>query len=188
VAGCTADQIEAGAGSEQCDEACCSASNGACSADGICRCDADHHGVQCELDGSGPGDPDDCPGLDLARATSPYEGSTASASNAFSTCWYGWYGGRDQVFFIDLLPGQTLDIGQTRNGFKSVHSTRWGGSCPGDHVNVAQCTDDSNLLRHQWTNDQGRTERAYFVIDGYRSGSSDYYFSGSFTLTWTVTE
>ena len=91
------------------------------------------------------------------------------------------------MFFIDLLPGQTLDIGigQTSNGFDSVHSTRWGGSCPGDQV--VQCTlsklDDMSSAQHQWTNDQGRTERAYFVIDGY---SRRHY--GSFTLTWTVTE
>ena len=56
---------------------------------------------------------DDCPGLDLAKVRSPYAGSTSGASDDLSSCAEG----SDRVFFIDLDPGQTLDIGQTTNNY-----------------------------------------------------------------------
>jgi hypothetical protein len=173
---CTSRQIVSGSSTDECSAACCSGF-GACGEDGICQCDSDHHGEECEFDGTSPGDPDQCPGLNLALTTSPYAGSTSSASDSFSiSCGRG----RDQVFFIDLPHGQRLEIGQTTNSYDSTHTTRWGGACPGDHQ--ISCTDDPDTRRHSWTNQNGQTERVYFIVDAFGSGS------GSFTLTWSVSD
>ena len=172
---CTSRQIISGSSTDECSAACCSGF-GACRDDGVCQCDSDHHGEECEFDGTSPGDPDQCPGLNLALTTSPYAGSTSSASDSFSLCGRG----RDQVFFIDLPHGQRLEIGQTTNSYDSRHTTRWGGACPGDHS--ISCTDDPDTRRHSWTNHNAQTERVYFIVDAYGSGS------GSFTLTWSVSD
>lgn len=54
------------------------------------------------------------------------------------------------------------------------------GTTPGN--NSVSCTDDPDTLRHSWTNDQGQTERVYFIVDSYSS-----YGSGDFELSWYVT-
>lgn len=111
----------------------------------------------------------------LAALTSPYTGSISGSTDDVSTCGRGG----DEVFFIDLLPDMRIDIGQDSNTFDSKHSTRWGGACPGD--NSVRCTDDPDTTRHHWTNNQGQTERVYFILDSYSSSAH-----GDFVLSWTV--
>ena len=75
--------------------------------------------------------------------------SRSCSCSCCSSIWRGSYGGRDQVFFIDLLPGQTLDIGQTRNGFLI--------SCtPRDGAGAAPATKSSSA----------RMTQTYFAING----------------------
>ena len=68
---------------------------------------------------------------------------------------------------MDVPAGYIFTARQTVNDYDSMHETRWGGDCPG--ANVVTCTDDSDDLAHTWTNDQGSTERVYFIVDGYSS-------------------
>ena len=68
---------------------------------------------------------------------------------------------------MDVPAGAIFTARQTVNDYDSMHETRWGGDCPG--ANVVSCTDDSDTDEHSWTNDQGSTERVYFIVDGYSS-------------------
>ena len=114
---------------------------------------------------------------DLRSLTSPHLTTTAGGTNDHATSCGG--NGNEAVFSIVLLPGGTIDIGQSTNSYDSRHETRWGGSCPG--ANVVTCTDDPDTVRHSWTNDQGVAQSVFFVVDAYSTGS------GAFTLTWTAT-
>ena len=86
--------------------------------------------------------------------------------------------GNEKIFYVEVLPGGELTIGMTSNTYDSRHETRWGGSCPGD--NPIACTDDPDTLQHSWTNTQGSTQTAFFIVDAYSSGSGD------FVLAWNV--
>ena len=86
--------------------------------------------------------------------------------------------GKEKVFYADVPAGNTITIQRTTTSFDSRHETRWGGgSCPGD--TRVDCTNDPDTEQHTWTNDQGSTQRVYFIVKGYDSSRS-----GTFTLAW----
>ena len=115
--------------------------------------------------------------VDLQSISSPFSGSTTSATNDYSTLCGG--SGRESIFYLDMQPGETLTIGQTSNTFDSFHHLAYGGSCPGN-TNIG-CMDDSDTESVSWTNEFQTVERVYFMIDAYGSGS------GSFTVEWAIT-
>ncbi|HNQ22677.1 MAG TPA: IPT/TIG domain-containing protein [Phycisphaerae bacterium] len=115
----------------------------------------------------------------LAGLTSPYSGTTAGYADDRVSCWNGASGGPDRFFYYDVPNYYTIDIWQSYNNFDSVHETRRGATCPGD-TQIA-CTDDDDYTHHTWTNTTGSTQRVWFILDAYGSGS------GAFTLNWTVT-
>ena len=115
--------------------------------------------------------------LNLAALTSPYTGTTVDGRNTLRTSCGGR--GNEKVFYIDVMQGGRLTIGQTSNNYDSRHETRWGGACPG--ANRVRCTDDPDTRQHSWTNTGYSTQRVFFTIDAYSTGS------GSFTLAWTCT-
>jgi len=102
--------------------------------------------------------------------------STVTGLNTHGTSCGGR--GNEKIFFIDLPAGHQLTIGMSTNNYDSRHETRWGGSCPGQ--NAVRCTDDPDSLVHTWSNNQGSTQRTYFVVDAYSTGR------GTFTLTWST--
>ena len=114
---------------------------------------------------------------DLARLRSPLSGDTSGSGDNYEMSCGG--AGNETIFSIELQPGQSIDIGMDSNTYDSRHETSWGGDCPGQ--TVVACTDDPDTVRHQWTNDQGRAQNVFFVIDAYSSGS------GTFALSWTLT-
>ena len=59
------------------------------------------------------------------------------------------------------------------------HGVSTKGNCPGEHS--VTCIDDPDDKRHSWTNDQGRTERVFFIIDAYDSSGH-----GDFVLSWSI--
>jgi hypothetical protein len=115
----------------------------------------------------------------LASLTSPYSDTTAGYADDRGNCWNGNSGGPDRFFYYDLPNYYTIDIWQSYNNFDSVHETRRGATCPGD-IQIA-CTDDDDYTHHIWTNTTGATQRVWFILDAYSTGS------GAFTLNWTVT-
>merc|ERR1712118_169376 len=68
----------------------------------------------------------------------------------------------------------------THNDYDSRHDTRWGGACPG--TNIVQCTDAPDTAFHTWRNDQGTTQRVYFIVDAFGDDA------GMFTIYWTPTD
>ena len=113
----------------------------------------------------------------LSGVTSPYSGATSAGPNTHSLSCGG--NGQEALFVVVIAPGASLDIGQASNTYDSRHETRWGGDCPG--INSISCTDDPDISRHTWTNDQSQPQSVYFAIDAYSSGSGD------FVLDWTAT-
>eukprot|EP01052_Picozoa_sp_SAG31_P005632 SAG31_NODE_250_length_19098_cov_4.337123_2_plen_1162_part_00 len=116
--------------------------------------------------------------IDLSSESSPLASTTVDATNGYTpSCHFGF--ANEMIFGIVLMPGSSIEIGQDSNNFDSVHELRWGGPCPGE--NVVQCTDDPDMTRHSWTNDQEVPQAVYFVVDAYFSTEV-----GSFTLSWIV--
>ena len=119
----------------------------------------------------------DCPGLNLRSIKSPFRSTTTLPGNNNTVPECGK--AHDQLFYVDIAPGGSVDIGQLSNDYDSTHSLRWGGACPGK--TLVQCADDPDTLRLKWTNDRGVTHRVYYVQSGFGAKA------GSFTLSWTVT-
>ena len=87
--------------------------------------------------------------------------------------------GNEQGFFVVLQPGETIEIGQTTNGFDSRHELSYGGDYPGDTSVI--CRDDPDTNTESYTNDGLEPVNVYYTVDAYSDGSGD------FTLAWTIT-
>jgi hypothetical protein len=101
----------------------------------------------------------------------------------------------EQVFYVEVPSLATLNIGQSYNNYDSVHELRWGGPCPG--ATSLGCIDDNfgatthgiavadenngEYTRMNWTNTEGSSQKAYFIVDGY------YQSEGTFTIDWNLT-
>jgi len=107
-------------------------------------------------------------GVDLATVTSPWSSSLKHHPGGVNMC--GHSQGGENVFFIDLMSGQTLEIKTIQSSFDTVHSLRWGGGCPGHSLadESQVCADDSDGHSAKWTNTHEFTERVYYVVDAYR--------------------
>lgn len=123
----------------------------------------------------GTGGNDCSDAIDLKTLTSPYNGSTSTATNNFSFCSMG--SSRDRIFYYDVEPDYTFKIWQSWNDYDSRHTLRWGGACPG--TTQIDCIDDPDYTPISWTNNTGSTQRVWFIIAGYASSQ------GNFTLNWT---
>ncbi|WP_245935045.1 T9SS-dependent choice-of-anchor J family protein [Breznakibacter xylanolyticus] len=122
---------------------------------------------------------DDCSNaFDLKQLTSPYMGTTSTASNDFSLCNMG--SSNDLIFYRDVEHGASIRVWQSFNDFDSRHSMRWGGACPG--INEIACVDDDDYEPILWENTTGQTQRVWFVLGGYS------FNSGNFTIEWTYVE
>ena len=113
---------------------------------------------------------------DLAVLPSPRSGDTSSRDDAYKLSCGG--NGKEAIFYLQLQPWETLDIGMTENDYDSRHETSWGGTCPGQHI--VACTDNPDTGRHQWTNQQGAPQNVFFVVDAFSTGS------GTFELSWSI--
>ena len=122
-------------------------------------------------------------GNNLASMSSPFTGTTAGRSSAFSGC--GSSSGHTYKFFVVLQPGSSISIGQTSNHFDSRHSAFWSESSdPSSYPSGSSgssCTDDPDTQTVHMTNTNAAARRAWFVMNGY--DSSEY---GGFTLAWTI--
>ncbi len=112
---------------------------------------------------------------DLSTLTSPFNGTTTDYINNFDICSMG--SSPDRVFYVDVPSGTKINIWQSWNNFDSRHTMRYGGNCPGD-IEIG-CIDDNDLTPISWSNNTGSTERVWFIIAGFGSGSGD------FTLEWS---
>jgi hypothetical protein len=110
----------------------------------------------------------------LATLSSPHTDSTSSGLNTHATTCGG--SGNEKIFYMDVPAGHEFTIAQHTNSYDSRHETKWGGACPG--TTSVQCTDDPDTLEHSWINTVGSTQRVYFIVDAFSSGS------GTFTITW----
>jgi Zinc metalloprotease (elastase) len=122
---------------------------------------------------------DDCSSAqDLSLLSSPYSGTTEGYKSDVIFCNSST--SSDRIFFIDVPSGQTLYIGQTYNNFDSRHMIRIGGSCPG--ITELTCVDDPDYQTYVYNNNTGASQRIYYILGGYSSGSY-----GKFTLAWKLT-
>lgn len=142
-------------------------------------CDGATRGNRCSWKEASGADCDvsEACGLDLATLTSPYSDRTTGGSHLHTLSCGSGKANNEVVFMMDVPTNGIFAIRQTTNDYDSMHETRWGGDCPGD--NVVACTDDADETQHTLTNDQGRTERVYFIVDAY-SGA------GEFTIEWSL--
>src|SRR5690554_1835111 len=114
--------------------------------------------------------------FNLADLTAPYSGSTASATNDFDLCFME--SSKELIFYYDLEAGESLAVWQISNNYNSRHTLRWGGTCPGE-TEIA-CINDPDTQPVGWTNTTEDTQKVWFVLGGYLSGSGD------FVLDWQV--
>src|SRR5690554_1334483 len=114
--------------------------------------------------------------FNLADLTAPYSGSTASATNDFDLCFME--SSKELIFYYDLEAGESLAVWQISNNYNSRHTLRWGGTCPGE-TEIA-CINDPDTQPVGWTNTTEDTQRVWFILGGYLSGSGD------FVLDWQV--
>ena len=119
---------------------------------------------------------------------SPFTSTTVGRSDAFLGC--GSPTGNTYKFFVVLLPGSSISIGQTSNQFDSTHSVFWStstdpssySSAPhGDQTRGTVCTDDPDTQTVTRTNSQSAPRKLWFVVNGYNSSEV-----GAFTLAWTI--
>ena len=115
--------------------------------------------------------------IDLSTVSSPHSGSTTGNSNDITVCG----GSSDQGFSGVLKPGERITIGQTSNTFDSMHTLRYGGEYPGDHV--VACEDDPDDKVLSYTNAGELDVPVYFTVDGH--GSSE---AGDFSLAWAISD
>jgi hypothetical protein len=114
--------------------------------------------------------------IDLSTLSSPYNGSTVGYTDDISTCRTG---SPDQIFYINVPNGATLDIWESANAYDEWEYVGYGASCPG--VNTINCWDNDALAHTVWTNSTGSAQTVWYIQDGYSSTP------GTFTLNWSVT-
>ena len=112
--------------------------------------------------------------INLKTLTSPYSGTTTTATNNFSLC--GMDNSKDLVFYYDVADGELITIWQSWNSYDSRHTLRWGGDCPGI-IEIA-CIDDPDTDPVSWYNNTGATQRVWFILAGFSDSHGD------FTLSW----
>ena len=115
---------------------------------------------------------------DLNDLISPHQSTTIGGAATYNPSCGG--GSGEKIFFIDLLPGESLNIRQVNN-FDSVRELRHGGSCPG--ANLVSCRDDPNTAPEAFTNEASTTERVFFIVDSAARGQP-----GAFEIEWSVTQ
>ncbi len=115
----------------------------------------------------------------LDALTSPITGSTTGLTNDFlPSCGSTFTTTAPDAFYSITVPnGYTLSIGNTSSAFDNANSLFYG-SC--GTQNFVSCLD-ADTTAQTWTNTTGITQTAYWVQDGWSSGS------GLFTLAWTLT-
>lgn len=121
--------------------------------------------------------------VDLSAASSPIVGVTKKLPMGTNMC--GHYNGAEDIYFIDLAPGETLEIAQVANDYDSMHSLRFGGDCPGEHKagELSWCVDDPDTDGLSWTNDQLETTRAYFSINSYKELEGTHHHMVEYSVT-----
>merc|ERR1740130_272366 len=81
--------------------------------------------------------------IDLAQQKSPLSHSLIASHNVggrtSSSC--GGSEAGQNIYFVDLAPGASVEIWMTWNNYESVHGLRWGGECPGSFSSTVN--DDS---------------------------------------------
>ncbi len=113
----------------------------------------------------------------LDTLTSPITASTNSYANNFTpSCGSSTHSAPDRFYSITVPPGYTLNIRNTVSSFDNAN-TLFYGSCAAPIA--ISCSDTDTLLR-TWENTTGSTQTAYWVQDGWGTGS------GSFTLEWSL--
>jgi hypothetical protein len=122
---------------------------------------------------------DICSGAtDLGALTSPISDTTASLTNDFTpSCGLTTGTAGDSYYSIVVPNGYTLSIGNTASGYDSANSLFYGNCTTQTQVNCS----DPELVNFTWTNTTGSSQTAYWVQDGWSSGT------GTFTLAWTLT-
>ena len=124
--------------------------------------------------------------INLSTLQSPYSSTTIGAANDYTPLCSTNTNAPDMYYYIQVPNGYTLNIGQTTNGYDSIHSVLYG-AC-GSLTSIA-CMDapdalnDTNGANSQvrWENLTGSSQTVYWVQDGYNTGA------GVFTLQWTLT-
>jgi hypothetical protein len=122
---------------------------------------------------------DICSGAtDLGTLTSPISDTTASLTNDFTpSCGLTTGTAGDSYYSIVVPNGYTLSIGNTVSSYDNANSLFYG-SCG---AQTAISCLDADTTAQTWTNTTGSTQTAYWVQDGWGSGT------GTFTLAWTLT-
>jgi GEVED domain/Fibronectin type III domain/Secretion system C-terminal sorting domain/Bacterial Ig-like domain (group 2) len=123
---------------------------------------------------------DICSGAtNLDVLTSPLTSSTSGLSNDYlPSCGSTTTTTAPDAYYSITVPnGYTLSIGNTSSAYDNANSLFYG-SC--GTQNLVSCLDP-NTTAQTWTNNTGVSQTAYWVQDGWSSGS------GLFTLAWTLT-
>lgn len=114
---------------------------------------------------------------DLATLTSPFSGTTTGYSDDEDVSCLN--AAADRIFFIDVPPAATLEIGQVSNAYDSEVRIAYGGACPGD-IEI-DCFDDPDTKQNSWVNTTGVTQRVWWVQDAFSS-----FGAGDFVLEWNL--
>ncbi|MEZ4839069.1 GEVED domain-containing protein [Flavobacterium sp.] len=117
--------------------------------------------------------------FDLGALVSPITSSTVGFSNSVvASCGSTFTTTAPESFYsIEVPNGYTLTIGLTASSYDSAHTLAYG-TC-GTLTEVI-CRD-TEIINEVWTNTTGSTQTAYWIQDGWSSGS------GTFTLAWSLT-
>jgi len=118
--------------------------------------------------------------IDLSTLTSPFSGTTVSATHEFSGPCNGGNTSPELFYFIEVPFGSTLEIGQTVNAYDSEIYVGYSGACPGE--NQIACFDDPDVQIVSWTNTTGESQTVFWVQDGFFGIGN----VGTFTLSWTL--
>lgn len=121
---------------------------------------------------------DTCAGAtNLDLLTSPVSGSTSGLTNDYTPSCSASVS-PDAFYSITVPNGYSLSIGQTVNGYDSVHALFYGSCATQTEI---LCLDDTDTTTANWTNTTGQTQTVYWVQDGFAGGS------GTYTLAWSLT-
>lgn len=121
---------------------------------------------------------DICSGaVNLDVLTSPISASTSGLNNDYTPSCSASVS-PDAFYSITVPNGYSLSIGQTVNGYDSVHSLFYGSCATQTEI---LCLDDVDTTTANWTNTTGQTQTVYWVQDGFSGGS------GTYTLAWSLT-
>ncbi|MBC8884223.1 hypothetical protein H9X57_15225 [Flavobacterium piscinae] len=117
--------------------------------------------------------------FDLGALVSPITSSTVGYTNSvIASCGSTFTTTAPESFYsIEVPNGYTLTIGLTASSYDSAHTLAYG-TC-GTLTEVI-CRD-TEVINEVWTNTTGSTQTAYWIQDGWSSGS------GTFTLAWELT-